>query len=85
MSVRGNKVCFVNYGACRSGMAKRSLCVQGSLDNDSVGQIGLFETYFFVVELSERKRRRQDERRAASLAACHKVLNISDARRETGL
>lgn len=57
-------------------MSERSLCVQGPLDDDGFGQVGLLQAQLFVVELPERQRRRQDERRAAPLGTRHKILDV---------
>lgn len=63
-------------------MSERGLCVQGPLDDDGFGQVGLLQAQFFVVELPERQRRRQDERRAAPLGARHKILHVRNPGKE---
>lgn len=68
-----------------SRVSKRMLCVQGSLDDDGVRQIRLFQGQISVAELLSGEWCGQGKRGAVPLAARHKVVNIKDPETETQL
>ena len=83
-------VCGAYVRVCMRVVADRSiagsgrlteggLCVQGSLDYDGVGQVGLLQAQPPLAEHPGGQRGGQDEGGAGPLAAGHKVMDVADA------